>query len=59
MSTEILQGLFSSPSPKYREIFIRKYRIVQKIDHLACNAIQGLKRILILPVNEFIEGRRK
>ena len=36
--------------PKYREIFIRKYCIFQKLDHLACNLIQGLKRILIQPV---------
>ena len=25
----------------YREIFIRKYCLAKKLDHLACNAIQG------------------
>ena len=33
--------IFAFPA-KYRTIFIRKCCIVQKLDHLACSAIQGL-----------------
>ena len=31
---------------KHCEIFTDKYCIVQKLDHLACNGIHGLKLIL-------------
>ena len=31
----------------YHKIFIEKYCIAKKLDHLACNAIQGLKQTLI------------
>ena len=31
----------------HREIFIGKYCIAKKLDHLACNAIQGWEQTLI------------
>ena len=37
----ILQGVFSYHGSDYREIFIGKYFIAEKLDHLACNVIQG------------------
>ena len=36
---KILQGLFSS-HPATSEIFIKKYYVVQKLDHLTCSKFE-------------------